>query len=151
MAEQEETLSSLDLFSRANYLDSIEDVQRVVCMPTTFAHEYPGSIVFGECAAVDEGVKLLNARVSDIAPSNQMFTSLALELHVVMRILGADGDGYATASDAAFAAPITGTLYSLFSDVSLELNGTTVVVHNQNFPVFNHIRTMLCDSAFEKL
>lgn len=79
-----------------------------------------------------------------------MYTSLALELHVVMRILGADGQGYATANDVTFAAPIPGTLYSLFSDISVSFNGTTVVVHNQNFPVFNHVRTLICDTAFEK-
>lgn len=50
MAEQEETLSSLDLFSKASYLDSIEDVQRVISTPTSISHEFPGSIVFGECA-----------------------------------------------------------------------------------------------------
>lgn len=80
-----------------------------------------------------------------------MFTSLAFELHAVVRLVDADGNGYASGDDATFAAPIAGPLYSLFSDVSVELNGTTIAVHNQNFPVHNHIRTLLCDTGYEKL
>jgi hypothetical protein len=130
-------LSAVDLFEPTPFVDTIESTDLVSVVPQTEVSRFPGQLIF------------------NIEPSNTMYTSLDFILEADMKF--GDNNMAAIANSGGQAdgtgplsAPISNSLMSCFSDVTLQANGSILHTFNGLWPYHNYVKTLVSTTRYEK-